>query len=537
MRIKGFTFLTLAIGAVVALALRRHAKAAAAEQTHDSTPYDELDAYVQQHMDRLHIPGAALAVVQGDRIVHERGFGRARPGGETPSRYTPFVLGSVTKSFTALAVMQLVEGGKVELDAPVQRYLPWFRVADPQASAQMTVRHLLNQTSGLPQLPGMLPLADFDARPDATERQARALATVKLTRPAGAAFEYCNMNYNLLGLIVEAASGEPYADYVQKHIFDPLEMNHSYTSQAVAKQNGLAVGHRYWFAAPFAIPRLPMPHGSLPSGQLISCAEDMARYLIAQLNGGRYGDAPILSPAGIDELHCPAVQASIMGVSLGQYAMGWFDDEDGPTRTLWHTGEVPDFFAYMALLPERKKALVLLLNVDQSLMFMRLSDVGAGAARLLAGEQPSPSRLGFIPWALRALLLIPALQVAGVALTLRRLRRWRHDPKGRPSGARKWGANILLPLLPNLLVASPLLGMLGTGTLRFAMLFVPDISWIALLSGSFSLLWSVLRTGLILATLRRPPARALVGRPSAGGCVAWGQCRSDNEYIMARRPC
>ena len=123
-------------------------------------------------MRRLNIPGVSLAIVEGDQIVHLRGFGQARPGGESPSPETPFFIGSLTKSFTALAVMQLVEAGKVELDAPVQRYLPWFRVADPQASAQMTVRHLLNQTSGLPLLPSWQLLANFDDRPDATERQA-----------------------------------------------------------------------------------------------------------------------------------------------------------------------------------------------------------------------------------------------------------------------------------------------------------------------------------------------------------------------------
>ena len=185
--------------------------------------------------------------------------------------------------------MQLVEAGKIELDAPVQRYLPWFRVADPQASAQMTVRHLLNQTSGLPTVAwSELALADFDDRPDATERQVRALSTLKLTRPVGSKCEYSNLNYNILGLIVEAASGESYADYIQNHIFNPLEMRHSYTSKAEAKQNGLAMGHRHWFSLPFPAPNLPIPHGSLPSGQLISSAEDMAHYLIAHLNGGRY---------------------------------------------------------------------------------------------------------------------------------------------------------------------------------------------------------------------------------------------------------
>ena len=180
-------------------------------------------------------------------------------------------------------------------------------MADPQAFSEITVRHLLSQTSGLPLEPAWQLLADFDDQPDANERQARALSTVQLSHPVGSAFEYSNLNFNLLGLIIEAASGESYADYIQKHIFDPLEMRHSYTSKAAAKKDGVAVGHQTWFGFPLAVPDLPVPVGSLPSGQLISSAEDMGRYLIAQLNEGRYGDAQILSPEGIAELHRPAV--------------------------------------------------------------------------------------------------------------------------------------------------------------------------------------------------------------------------------------
>jgi len=139
-------------------------------------------------------------------------------------------------------------------------------------------------------------------------------------------------------------------------------MSHSYTSQAAAKQDGLAVGYRYWFGTPIAVHDLPVPYGSLPSGQLISSTEDMAHYLIAQLNDGRYGEVQILSPAGIAELHRPAVEASMMGVPTGQYGMGWFIEEHGQTWIVWHSGLVPDFFAYMALLPEQKKGVVLLIN-------------------------------------------------------------------------------------------------------------------------------------------------------------------------------
>jgi hypothetical protein len=184
----------------------------AAQATRARTFYDAIDAYIEQQAHRLHIPGASLAIVEGDKIVHRRGFGRARPGGDVPTPTTPFFIGSLTKSITALAVMQLVEAGKVELDAPVQRCLPWFRVADPSASAQMTVRHLLNQTRGLPMVAGNAILADLDDRPNATERQVWALATLKITRPVGSKWEYSNLNYNVPAGLYPADHAPPAVD-------------------------------------------------------------------------------------------------------------------------------------------------------------------------------------------------------------------------------------------------------------------------------------------------------------------------------------
>jgi len=201
---------SLAVGAGLALTRKLFATNGSAGAACNGASYDAIDAYIEQQMHRLKMPGVSLAIVEGDEIVHLRGFGRARPGGEAPTPETPFLIGSATKSVTALAVMQLVESGKVSLDAPVQHYLPWFRVADPEASAQMTVRHLLNQTSGMSTLAGTICLADSDDSPNAVERQARALSTLKLNRPVGASFQYCNLNYNLLGLVIEAASEQSY---------------------------------------------------------------------------------------------------------------------------------------------------------------------------------------------------------------------------------------------------------------------------------------------------------------------------------------
>jgi len=470
----------------------------------DSASYDAIDAYIEQQMRRLHIPGVSLAIVEGDQIVHLRGFGKARPSGEAPTPPTPFFIGSLTKSITALAVMQLVEAGKIELDAPVQRYLPWFRIADPQATAQMTVRHLLNQTSGLPSLTGFLALADLDDRPDATERQVRALSSLKITHPVGSKCQYCNLNYNILGLIVEAASGESYADYIQNHIFNPLGMCHSYTSKAAAKQNGLAMGHRHWFSLSFPAPDMPVPRGSLAAGQLISCAEDMAHYLIAHLNGGRYGEVHILSQAGIDEMHRGVLELKMGNISGGLYGMGWFEIDLGQTKTYSHSGNVPDFSAFMAIVPEQKKGIALLLNADPYGLPIITEEVGMGVTALLAGQQPAPNKLDFIQWIMRSLPLIPLLQIVDVLATLRLLRRWREDPKSCPSRGRTWGQHILLPLMPNLALAGILGYLQSSRLIRFLHLFMPDLAWIAQISGSFAGIWAILRTGLILRTLRRP---------------------------------
>ena len=103
-----------------------------------------IEHYVQGEMAAQRIPGLALGIVEDDRITYLRGFGTADDSGRPVTPKTPFIIGSLSKSFTALAIMQLVEAGKIELDAPVQRYLPWFRVANEGASAAITVRDLLN---------------------------------------------------------------------------------------------------------------------------------------------------------------------------------------------------------------------------------------------------------------------------------------------------------------------------------------------------------------------------------------------------------
>lgn len=468
--------------------------------------FDAIDAYIEQERRRLAMPGVSLAIVAGDQVVHVRGFGRARPGGAPPGPNTPFLIGSLTKSFTALAVMQLVEAGQVELDAPVQRYLPWFRVADAPASEMITVRHLLNQTSGLPTLAGEIILADFDDRPGAAERQGRRLSAQALSHAPGTAWEYSNANYQLLGLIIEAASGEQYADYIDRHILAPVGMRHTYAATMAARRDGMAVGHQYWFGLPVAAPHMRLPIGAAASGLLISTAEDMARYLIALLNGGSGDNGRLLSPTGVAALLRGAVTFTAFDQPM-QYAMGWFAGHIGPKPLVWHSGTLPDYGAYMALLPEQKMGLVLLFNACHHWMNPILIDTGMGAVALLAGLQPAPMWiLRMFPWLLRGQLLLPVVQLAGVAATLRQVRRWRRVPQSHPRGARQWLREVLLPLIATLLPALGLRPLLRARRGYFK-LYMPDSALIATACGGLALLWSVVRTGLVLDTLRKASRR------------------------------
>jgi CubicO group peptidase (beta-lactamase class C family) len=148
--------------------------------------------------------------------------------------------------------MQLVKTGKVDLDAPVQRYLPWFRVADADASARITVRHLLNQTSGFPTFQANAGMIGGDMDEQALERTVRSFASMSLSQPVGSTYQYSNFNYMTLGMLVQVVSGESYEQYLQQHVLEPLDMHRSFTSQAAAQGHGLATGYRFWFGIPVA---------------------------------------------------------------------------------------------------------------------------------------------------------------------------------------------------------------------------------------------------------------------------------------------
>jgi CubicO group peptidase (beta-lactamase class C family) len=505
----------LALGMVVlALCLIAPASAfAEGEASRAANPdFAAIDAYIQEEMREVHIPGLALGIVHDDKVVHLESFGNTDPSGRAVTPQTPFILASVSKSFTALAIMQLSEEGKVDLDAPVKRYVPWFRVADKAASNMITVRNLLNHTSGLPEDTSFKPMRSNDMGDDALEERVRTLRDVQLNHRVGAAFEYTDANYDVLGLIVERVAGQSYESYVQERIFTPLDMSHSFTDQTDAQRYGLATGHRSWFSFPMRFDA-PYSRAAMPSSYLISSAQDMTHYLIAQLNAGRYADTSVLSPEGVAAMHRPAIKEGERDIF---YGMGW-ERRSTPSGVpvIQHDGTNSNFYADMMLEPEGRWGVVILANFNSfNLNGGRLQGLSSGVISLLHGQAPPDVPMPHHPILASAMLLVAvvsALQALGIARSVVLLRRWRTQPHRRPR--RRWVVvlRVGVPLVSN--VGWGLFMLIGFPKLLYplspTLLIVPDLGYLVVVSGVVALSWGILRTVLAYSALRQS------GKPKA----------------------
>ena len=269
-------------------------------------------------------------------------------------------------------------------------------------------------------------------------------------------------------------------------------MRHSFTSEAEAKPQGLAGGHHYWLGRPVAVD-LPYNRGLLPAGYLISSAEDMSHYLIAQLNRGRYGDAAVLSPAGIAELHKPAVPTPESGTS---YGMGWFVGPINGIPAVFHQGETFNYHANVVLIPGSNRGVVVLMNAENSVdLFVRgrMGTVAEGVASLMEGREPEPppSSTGiFVVYA--ALLGVIALQIGGIIRSAAALRR-RRPPSGRFGWKVRTGLALALNLCWAFFVLVLLPKQFGLSLLTLAQ-GLPDLSYALLASGVIALGWGVSRT-------------------------------------------
>ena len=466
---------------------------------------DRIDEFIRAEMSAQRIAGLALAITHDGKPVHVRGYGFGRTG-EPVTRRTQFRIASLSKSFTAIAVLQLVEAGALDLDAPLARYLPAFAPASPNL-ARITIRQLLNQTSGLADS-GFID--GLGARQTDLATRVAGIGTARQVAAAGSAFQYFDPNYQLLARLVELASGQAFDDYLQTRIFKPFGMQDSIststTDAAAQLAPRLARGHLVAYGMPLGAAELAGFVGG--SGGVVSSAQDMARYLAAQDPGARGGGGAVLSAGGIALMRTPP------GGGASSYGMGWFKGSADGLTTIEHNGILSTFYSEAVVLPHSGYGFVLLYNeYALSAAMFAFPALKNGVAALLAGHEPVPSRvslplLGLLLGALSAV----AIGLAGNSLL--RLSRWARRSAGQPA----WRAlpAVLWALVPALLLLGlPRLVLLASGRyFDHAMLAraMPEVVAVLLVCGTLGVLNGCAR--LLILMRRAPPRSAIHGRPS-----------------------
>ena len=470
----------------------------------------EIDSYVLGQMKDLDIPGVAIGILRGDQVVYTQGYGVADNAGRAMTPDTPFLIASLSKPITALGIMQLVEEGKINLDAPIQTYLPWFRVADEEVSSKITVRHLLHQTSGFDERESYVRNLNTDPSDDALEMSIRALKTADLNFTPGEAFEYTNTNYDILGLLIQTVSGQSYEEYIEEKIFAPLDMDQSYTSLEAARAGNMTRGYYPFFGITTAYDHL-MPYSRIvkPSAGLFSSAEDLTHFLIAHLNQGRYQGNSILSEESIATLHTPGIQFS----ENAGYAMGWsvfsFPDMASATPNnsvptgLTHAGEWVGYTSLLVFIPELETGIVLLMNKHDPVRMPEYFSIGWSLSKLTVGLEPlEPQSADFIVKNGRVLLaVIIVLLGIGAVWAARKLRQFPSKSGSDARQIRKLQIQMTLLAIVDMALAVGLLFIRlpeSKDTIFLALRFNPDIGLMYVLLLIFTLGWGTIRTLLFL---------------------------------------
>lgn len=319
------------------------------------------------------LPGLAVGVLIDSQVVYRAGFGTTRMGGGQPiTPSTLFHMASITKPFVATAVVQLSNAGKVDLDAPVTRYVPYFRMKDSRASS-ITVRQLLTHTAGMPDVTDYRwNFPEYDEQ--SLERWIRGLADSALIAAPGERWQYSNIGFELLADLVAKVSGESFEDYVQKRILTPLAMRKSTLLMTDIDSSLMAWGHRRASPGPFAIAAYyPYNRRHAGSSTLHSNVDDMLRWARANLQRGALDGARILPDPAYDQLWkeqhdmLPAMRRAggnrpdveRMGVGLS-----WFLETRAGTRYVSHGGGDHGFRTDLLLAPDQRVAVVVMTNSE-----------------------------------------------------------------------------------------------------------------------------------------------------------------------------
>ena len=330
----------------------------------------QIDAYLTASHDAGRFDGTAVVADAGE-VIYERGFGEAdRSWGIANAPDTRFRIASLTKQFTAALVLQLAEAGDLDLDAPVSRYLPDY----PAAQARVTVHQLLSQTSGIPEHLGLPGFDDMKRRPYAPDSFLAVFSGLPLDFEPGSRFAYSNSNYYLLGVLIEHATGQPYAEVLRERLLTPLGLADTGYDDGATVIDRMARGYARVGAgyehATYLDPSVPYA-----AGMMYSTAQDLVRWTQALHRGEPFERAETL-----ERMTTPVHDDYAYGLGVSMLPLG-----PSPVRAIGHSGGIFGFSTFLLHVPDTGRTVAVLANTEGS-----TQPVAFALMRILHGQTVEP---------------------------------------------------------------------------------------------------------------------------------------------------
>jgi len=364
---------------------RSETQANIASRTDYGAAVEMLERFITHEMADKELPALSIALVDDQQIVWARGFGFADPKSKTPATAeTIYRVGSVSKLFTDIAIMQLVEQRKIDLDAPVTRYLPNFRPRN-KFGRSVTLRQLMSHRSGLVREP---PVGNyFETTQPSLARTIASLNNTELVYAPESRTKYSNAAIATVGFVLEQTQGEPFAKYLKRSVLDPLGLERSSfeptpeITKDLAKAYMWTVDGRVFEAPTFEL-------GMSPAGSMYTTVTDMGRFMSALFAGGRGAKGQMLKPSTIEEMWTP--QFAPPGQKTG-YGIGFGVRELEGRRTVGHGGAIYGFATTLKAMPDDKLGVVVVTTKDSAnAVTNRIADLALQAMFALRQAKPIP---------------------------------------------------------------------------------------------------------------------------------------------------
>lgn len=323
-----------------------------------------LKNFIRSRQKELKIPGIGLGITKDGKTIFSGGFGFADlEKKEKVIGNTIFRMGSISKTFTAIGLFQLIEQGKVQLDQPINDLLPDGKlISKKQRKIPITLKHLLTHTSGIGELLArrdLFKLPRFIAQDPEKLYPLEKLfnRTIKLRHSPGEKWAYANFGFNLIGYLVEILSGQPFAEYMRKHLLEPLGMSHSDFERSETIRNYQAKGYKLKHSKNVEFGTNLRVHK--PAGALYASVNDMLKYMNCLLNQGKYKGGQLIQSESLKTLWTPHYRVDERLPAMG-YAFWLYDIED--YKVVGHGGSINGYLAQMYLLPREKLGIIVAVN-------------------------------------------------------------------------------------------------------------------------------------------------------------------------------